>query len=69
MIWCWTCRQCMHADQMLTPGLYPSSVCRCAELAEKTRAELQLYVKQKTDEILNLNNQARVRLTQLPATC
>jgi predicted nuclease with TOPRIM domain len=29
---------------------------KCAELAEKTRAELNLYVKQKTDEILNLNN-------------
>jgi predicted nuclease with TOPRIM domain len=29
---------------------------RCAELAEKTRAELNVYIKQKTDEILNLNN-------------
>lgn len=30
---------------------------RCSELAEKVRTELQIYVKQKTDEILNLNNQ------------
>lgn len=30
---------------------------KCGELAEKIRAELQVYVKQKTDEILNLNNQ------------
>lgn len=31
-------------------------MCRCSELAEKVRAELQIYVKAKTDEILNLNN-------------
>mmetsp|Transcript_20045 Transcript_20045/g.36043 ORF Transcript_20045/g.36043 Transcript_20045/m.36043 type:complete len:298 (-) Transcript_20045:332-1225(-) len=30
---------------------------KCGELAEKVRSELQVFVKQKTDEILNLNNQ------------
>lgn len=30
---------------------------KCAELAEKIRTELQVYVKQKTDESLNLNNE------------
>ncbi|MEW5313954.1 MAG: hypothetical protein WDW38_005484 [Sanguina aurantia] len=29
---------------------------RCGELSERVRAELQVYAKQKTDEILNLNN-------------
>ncbi|GLI67448.1 hypothetical protein VaNZ11_011641 [Volvox africanus] len=38
---------------------------RCSELAEKVRTELQIYVKQKTDEILNLNNQVAKLKTEL----
>lgn len=38
---------------------------RCSELAEKVRAELQIYVKAKTDEILNLNNTSECMRTEL----
>ncbi|KAG2433119.1 hypothetical protein HYH02_012821 [Chlamydomonas schloesseri] len=38
---------------------------KCSELAEKVRTELQIYVKQKTDEILNLNNQVAKLKTEL----
>lgn len=45
-----------HATLLATNNDLKEHQRRCAELAEKVRAELTLYVKQKTDEILNLNN-------------
>lgn len=43
-------------------------MCNCSELAESIRAELAVYVKQKTDEILSLNN-VLARLKKQLETC
>lgn len=50
-----------HATLQATNNDLKEHQNRCADLAERTRVELQIYTKQKTDEILNLDN----RLAQL----
>eukprot|EP00798_Chlamydomonas_sp_ICE-L_P025664 gene25664-11329_t len=45
-----------HATLLATNQDLKEHQRKCGELAEKIRAELQIYIKQKTDEILNLNN-------------
>lgn len=46
-----------HATLLATNTDLKEHQRKCGELAEKIRAELQIYIKQKTDEILNLNNE------------
>lgn len=46
-----------HATLLATNQDLKDHQRKCAELAEKIRTELQIYVKQKTDETLNLNNE------------
>ncbi|GAX82119.1 hypothetical protein CEUSTIGMA_g9547.t1 [Chlamydomonas eustigma] len=46
-----------HATLLATNQDLKEHQRKCAELAEKIRTELQVYMKQKTDEILNLNNE------------
>lgn len=46
-----------HATLLATNQDLKEHQRKCAELAEKIRTEIQVYVKQKTDESLNLNNE------------
>ena len=45
-----------HATLVATNGDLQTHARECTHMNEKTRMELQIYTKGKTDEILNLNN-------------
>lgn len=54
-----------HATLLATNQDLKEHQAKCAELAEKVRSELAIYVKSKTDEILTMNNEVALLKNEL----